>query len=163
MRLTSGKAFDTIGFCFFMKHMGGVMRKFVFFVAVITFFFLSNVCLVHAVRGNVKVNDCLKVKNCKFIVTSTATEDPKMSFLVHEKTWQTFTVLDKNDLKRILKAKITEANEKPDKYIHVSKKAPSYERLKRNIENMRSYSVLLSYGKNTKGNLQIDQEILINY
>jgi hypothetical protein len=124
---------------------------------------LSSTTHVNAGRGNSKVNNCLKAKNCKFIVTGTAIEDPKMSFLVHEKTWKTFTALDKNDLKRILKAKIADANEKPDKHIHVSKKAPSYERLKKNIENMQSYSVFLSYNKNTKGNLQLDQEILINY
>lgn len=124
---------------------------------------IFNVGHVIANRGNNKINDCLKAKNCKFIVTGTATEDPRMSFLVQEKIWKTFTALDKNDLKRLLKAKIADANEKPDKHIHVSKKAPSYERLKKNIENMRSYSVFLSYGKNTKGNLQLDQEILVNY
>lgn len=134
----------------------------------ICFFALVISCLwcipqVHAVKGNTKINECLKAKNCKFIVTGAATDDPKMSFLVHEKNWQTFTALDKNDLKRTLKAKIADANQKPDKYVHVSKKAPSYERLKRNIENMRSYSVFLSYGKNNKGNLQLDREILINY
>jgi hypothetical protein len=139
------------------------MRKSALFIVVIIVISLTNTTAVHAARGNIKINDCLKEKNCKFIITGAATEDPKMSFLVQEKTWKVFTVLDRNDLKRILKAKITEANQKPDKYIHVSKKAPSYERLKRNIENMRSYSVFLSYGKNTKGNLQLDQEIMINY
>ena len=86
-----------------------------------------------------------------------------MSFLVQEKTWKAFTALDKNDLKRILKTKISLANEKPDKHVHISKKAPSYERLRKNIENMRSYSVFLSYGKDTRGNLQLDEEILVNY
>jgi len=86
-----------------------------------------------------------------------------MSFLVQEKIWKTLTVLDRNDLKRILKARIAEANEKPDKYVHLSKKAPSYDRLRKNIENMQSYSVFLSYGKDSKGNLQLDEEILVNY
>lgn len=143
--------------------MGGYMRKYVTWTFVLVVVCLSCPLHVHAAKGNPKINDCLKTKNCKFIVTGAASEDPKMSFLVHEKTWQAFTSLDKHDLKRTLKAKISDANQKPDKYIHVSKKAPSYERLRRNIENMRSYSVFLSYGKNTKGNLQLDQEILVNY
>jgi hypothetical protein len=143
--------------------VGGIMRRPVFLFFVIVVLYLLNVSSTQAAKGNVKINECLKTKNCKFIVTGTATEDPKMSFLVHEKAWQNFTVLDKNDLKKMLKAKITDANQKPEKYIHVSKKTPSYERIKRNIENMRSYSVFLSYGKNAKGNLQLDQEILINY
>jgi hypothetical protein len=62
-----------------------------------------------------------------------------------------------------LKLKISDANEKPDKHVRVSKKAPSYDRLRKNIENMRSYSVFVSYGKDTKGNLQFDEEILVNY
>lgn len=139
------------------------MRKSVLFIVVVTAMSLFNSGHVCAIKGNSKINDCIKTKNCTFIITGAATEDPKMSFLVQEKTWKTFTVLDKNDLKRILKTKITGANQKPDKYIHMSKKAPSYERIKRNIENMRSYSVFLSYGKNAKGNLQLDQEIMINY
>jgi hypothetical protein len=163
MWLTSGKAFDTIGFCFFMKYWGGIMRTPILAIVSIIVICLSSATNANAAKGNSKVNDCLRAKNCKFIVTGTATEDPRMSFLVQEKIWKTFTALDKNDLKRILKAKIADANEKPDKHIHVSKKAPSYERLKKNIENMRSYSVFLSYGKNTKGNLQLDQEILVNY
>jgi hypothetical protein len=162
MWLTSWKAFDTIGFCFFKKQ-GGYMRRYVFCIPIIAVLSLSWVSPVHAAKGNGKIIDCLKTKNCKFIVTGAATEDPKMSFLVHQKTCQTFTALDKSDLKRTLKKKISDANQKPDKYIHVSKKAPSYERLKRNIENMRSYSVILSYGKNTQGNLQLDQEILMNF
>jgi len=28
---------------------------------------------------------------------------------------------------------------------------------------MQSYSVFLSYGKDSKGNLQLDEEILVNY
>lgn len=139
------------------------MRVHVFCVSIVVVLCFSFVPPVHCAKVNAKITDCLKTKNCKFIVTGTATEDPKMSFLVHEKTWQMFTSLDKTDLKRTLKAKIAEANQKPDKYIHVSKKAPSYERLKRNIENMRSYSVFLSYGKNSTGSLQLDQEILVNY
>lgn len=139
------------------------MRVYVFCVSLMVVLWFSFVPPVHGAKGNAKITDCLKTKNCKFIVTGAATEDPKMSFLVHEKTWQSFTALDKADLKRTLKAKITDANHKPDKYIHVSKKAPSYERLKRNIENMRSYSVFLSHGKNSKGSLQLDEEILVNY
>jgi hypothetical protein len=139
------------------------MRTSITAILSIIVIFLLNTTYVDAARGNSKVNDCLKTKNCKFIVTGAATEDPKMSFLVQESIWKTFTAFDKNDLKHILKAKIADANQKPDKHIHVSKKAPSYERIKRNIENMRSYSVFLSFGKNTKGNLQFDQEILINY
>jgi hypothetical protein len=139
------------------------MNKFALFIVVIAVVILSIVTAVQAVRGNSKIKDCLKAKNCQFIVTGAATEDPKMSFLVHEKIWKTLTALDRNDLKRILKAKIEDANEKPDKHVHISRKAPSYERLRKNIENMRSYSVFLSYGKSPKGNLQLDQEILVNY
>ncbi len=40
-----------------------------------------------------------------------------MSFLVRKENLETLTVLDRNDLKRILKARIAEANEKPDKYV----------------------------------------------
>jgi hypothetical protein len=118
---------------------------------------------VQAGHGNRKVNACLKAKECKFIVHGVASEDPRMSFLVQEKIWKTFTHLDKYDLKRILKGKIGEAHEKPDKYTYASKKSPSYESLKKNVENMRSYSVILSYGKDTRGHLQLDQEILVNY
>jgi len=139
------------------------MSKSILFITVAIVVSLSVTTAIHAVKGNSKINDCLKSKNCKFIVTGAATEDPRMSFLVQEKIWKTFTVLDKNDLKRILKTKISVANEKPDKHVHVSKKAPSYDRLRKNIENMRSYSVFLSYGKDTRGNLQLDEEILVNY
>jgi len=142
------------------------MNKLIFFIVMTIVVSLPFVSALHAFKGkmsNSKINGCLKSKSCKFIIAGAATEDPRMSFLVQEKIWKTFTVLDKNDLKRILKAKISDANEKPDKHVHVSKKAPSYERLRKNIENMRSYSVFLSYGKDTKGNLQMDEEILINY
>ena len=142
------------------------MNKSILFVLVVIIVVSLSFTTVHAVKGNKgnsKINGCLKSKSCKFIITGTATDDPRMSFLVQEKIWKTLTVLDKNDLKRILIAKISDANEKPDKYVHVSKKAPSYDRLRRNIENMRSYSVFLSYGKDTKGNLQLDEEILVNY
>jgi hypothetical protein len=124
---------------------------------------LSLTATTFAARGNSKIHDCLKTRNCKFIITGAATEDPRMSFLVLEKIWKTFSVLDKNDLKHILKAKVADANEKPDKHINVSKKASSYETLKRNIQNMRSYSVIISYGKNTRSELQLDEEILVNY
>jgi hypothetical protein len=139
------------------------MGRTAIFVITVMIVSLLSIAAVHAGKGNAKISNCLKTKSCKFIVVGTATEDPKMSFLVLEKIWKSFTTLDRNDLKRVLKAKITEANEKPERYIHLSKKAPSYDRLKRNVENMRSYSVFLSYGKNGKGNLQLDQEILINY
>jgi hypothetical protein len=161
--LTSEKAFDTIGFID-LGHTGGVvMSKSILFITVAIVISLSVATAIHAVKVNSKINDCLKSKNCKFIVTGTATEDPRMSFLVQDKIWKAFTVLDKNDLKRILKAKISEANEKPGKHVHISKKAPSYDRLRKNIENMRSYSVFLSYGKDSRGNLQLDEEILVNY
>ena len=142
------------------------MNKSIFFVIVAIIIILSSVTALHAVRankGNDKINGCLKAKSCKFIITGAATEDPRMSFLVQEKIWKTFTHLDKNDLKRILNLKISDANEKPDKHVRVSKKAPSYDRLRKKIENMRSYSVFVSYGKDTKGNLQLDEEILVNY
>ena len=142
------------------------MNKSILFVLVVIIVISLSFTTVHAVKGNKsnsKINGCLKSKSCKFIITGTATDDPRMSFLVQEKIWKTLTMLDKNDLKRILIAKISDANEKPDKYVHVSKKAPSYDRLRRNIEKMRSYSVFLSYGKDTKGNLQLDEEILVNY
>jgi hypothetical protein len=142
------------------------MDKSILSVLVIIIVVCLSFTTVHAVKGNKsnsKINGCLKSKSCKFIITGTATDDPRMSFLVQEKIWNTLTVLDKNDLKRILIAKISDANEKPDKYVHISKKAPSYDRLRKNIENMRSYSVFLSYGKDTKGNLQLDEEILVNY
>jgi hypothetical protein len=161
--LTSEKAFDTIGFIDSGHTGGGSVSKSILFITVAIVVSLSVTNAIHAVKGNSKINDCLKSKNCKFIVTGTATEDPRMSFLVQEKTWKAFTVLDKNDLKRILKTKISLANEKPDKHVHISKKAPSYDRLRKNIENMRSYSVFLSYGKDTRGNLQLDEEILVNY
>ncbi len=143
------------------------MNKSLVLIAVAMVVCLSHVTVLHAVKANRvsnnKISSCLKSKSCKFIVTGTATEEPRMSFLVQEKIWKTLTVLDRNDLKRILKARIAEANEKPDKYVHQSKKAPSYDRLRKNIENMQSYSVFLSYGKDSKGNLQLDEEILVNY
>ena len=73
---------------------------------------------------NVRVKSCLKSKECAFIVSGSATDDPKMSFLVYDKVWKTFGHLDKEDLRRILRYKIEEANAKPHKYIHVSKKSP---------------------------------------
>jgi hypothetical protein len=132
-------------------------------IALVCFVFLSAVTPVTAGSGNGKIRECLKSKNCKFVVTGTATEDPRMSFLVHDRVWKTFTDLDKYDLRRMLRARIREANGKPDKYVHVSKRAPSYERIKTNIENMQSYSVFVSHGKDKKGILQLDEEIMVNY
>ena len=35
--------------------------------------------------------------------------------------------------------------------------------MERNIKNMRSYSVFISYGKDRKGGLQMDEETMINW
>lgn len=163
MRLTGISPSDSIAFRTLHTDWGDSMKIVVFLLVVASAISLTSVAQSDAARGKSKIKHCLKTKNCVFTVSGIATEEPRMSFVVEEKLWKTFTVFDKNELKHTLKAKITEANEKPDKYIHVSKKSPSYDRLRRNIENMRSYSVIISYGKTKKGDLQLDEEILINY
>lgn len=113
--------------------------------------------------GNPKIDKCLKTKNCLFFVFGSMTVDPKMSFLVMDKLWKTFDEKDKADLRAILKQKINEANSDPDKYIDIPKNAPLYNVIKPNIKNMRSYSIVLSHGKTSKGDLKIDEEIMVNY
>lgn len=140
-----------------------MMRKWLFPLSVLLLYVVLYGPATAAEPQNAKVKSCLKSKECAFIVSGAATDDPKMSFLVHDKVWKTFGYLDKEDLRRILRYKIEEANEKPGKYIHVSKKAPSYDAMERNIKNMRSYSVFVSYGKNRKGDLQLDEETMINW
>jgi hypothetical protein len=114
-------------------------------------------------RANNKVSKCLKEKECLFFVSGSMTQDPKMSLLVLDKVWKTFLDKDRHDLREMLKKKIKEANDKPEKYVHVSKKAANYDTLKRNIQGMRSYSVFLSHGKDRKGVLGLDEEIMVNY
>lgn len=125
-------------------------------------FFACSLGHAMTAKGNSKIQKCIKAKDCKFMVTAAATDDPRMSFVVKARTWKTFTILDKNDLKVMLKIRIADAKAKPEKYISVSKKASSYEKVRRNVENMQSYSVFLSYGSKN-GNLQLDEEILVNY
>lgn len=140
-----------------------MMRKWIFTVSVVLLCVSLHSHATAAEPQNAKVKMCLKSKECAFIISGAATDDPKMSFLVYDKVWKTFGFLDKEDLRRILRYKIEEANARPDKYIHVSKKSPSYDDMERNIKNMRSYSVFISYGKDRKGGLQLDEETMINW
>ena len=127
---------------------------------------ISLLCVVHGIaseRTTPKIKKCLKEKECRFVVTGPSTPDPKMSFLVLDSVWKSFREGDKDHLREMLKKKIKEANDKPQKYVRVSKKSPSYEFFKKNIMNMRSYSVMLSYKKSHQGDLQQDDEIMVNY
>jgi hypothetical protein len=126
----------------------------------------SLLCVVHAIaseRINPKIKYCLKEKECRFIITGTSTPDPKMTFLVFDKVWKSFRDGDKDHLREVLKKKIREANNRPEKYIRVSRKSPSYDIFLKNIKDMRSYSVIISYKKSLHGGLQQDEEIMVNY
>ncbi len=112
---------------------------------------------------NPKVKKCIKDKECQFVLSGASTQDPKMSFVVYEKVWKTFRDRDKDQLRDILKRRIEDARENPDKYMHTSKKAHRHDMMRVNVKNMRSYSVFLSYGKSRKGGLQMDEEIMVNY
>jgi hypothetical protein len=124
---------------------------------------VMNLAIATNTEANPKIKKCLKSKDCRFIVSGSATQEPKMSFLVVDKVWKTFRDRDKTELREMLKRKIKEANGKPEKYVNISKKAKNYDPMRVNIANMRSYSVFLSYGKTRKGDLQLDEEIMVNY
>jgi hypothetical protein len=96
------------------------------------------------------------------MVFGAGTSDPKMSFIVLEKTFKKFTDKDKNNLREILKRKIQDANSNPNKYVDIPATAPAYDMFLRNVRNMKSYSVILSEKKDKKG-LYIDKEIMVNY
>jgi hypothetical protein len=122
-----------------------------------------NLILAANAGANPKISKCLKERECLFFVSGSMTEEPKMSFLVLQKVWKTMLDRDRHELREMLKKRIKQANDKPGKFVHEPKKAPNYETQKRNIQNMRSYSVFLSYGKDRKGGLQLDQEIMVNF
>ncbi|MCX5804443.1 MAG: hypothetical protein NT010_00035 [Proteobacteria bacterium] len=127
---------------------------------------VSLIFIAHATaseRITPKIRKCLKEKECRFVVTNPSTPDPKMSFLVLDKVWKSFHDGDRDHLREMLNKKIREANDKPEKYVRVSKKSPSYDAFLNNIKNMRSYSVLISYKKSRSGDLQQDEEIMVNY
>jgi hypothetical protein len=114
-------------------------------------------------RVTPKIKRCFKDKECRFVATSCSTPDPKMSFLVLDSVWKSFRDGDKDNLRELLKKKVKEANDKPEKYIRVSRKSPSYNTFLKNIRDMRSYSVVISYKKSRFGDLQQDEEIMVNY
>jgi hypothetical protein len=127
------------------------------------FSLLHTVHVFASERVTPKIKKCLKEKECRFVVTSCSTPDPKISFLVLDSVWKSFRDGDKDHLRELLKKKIKEANNKPEKYIRVSKKSPSYDSFLKNIKDMRSYSVIISYKKSRFGDLQQDEEVMVNY
>jgi hypothetical protein len=127
---------------------------------------VSLLCITYAIaseRTTPKIKKCLKEKECRFVVTNASTPDPKMTFLILDKVWKLFRDGDKDHLREMLKKKVKEANNKPEKYVRVSKKSPSYETFIKNIKDMRSYSVIISYKISRFGDLQQDEEIMVNY
>jgi hypothetical protein len=126
----------------------------------------SLLCIVYVIaseRTNPKIKSCLKEKECRFVITGPSTPDPKMSFLVLDSVWKSFRNGDKDHLREVLKKKIKETNYKPEKYVRVSRKSPSYDAILKNVREIRSYSVIISYKKSHQGDLQQDEEIMVNY
>ncbi len=143
---------------------GESMRK---LLTVCAFFLVVSLLgftnLIASEQRNAKIKRCLKEKECRFIITDPATPDPKMSFLVFDRVWKGFTDGDKNYLREVLKKKIKEARGRPEKYIRLSKKSSSYDTIKKNIRQMRSYSVVISYSKTRRDDLRQDEMVLVNY
>jgi hypothetical protein len=145
-------------------HGRGIMRnlcQLMLFALIVFLIFVSYA--IASERTTPEIKKCLKEKECRFVVTSLSTPDPKMTFLVLDKIWKLFRDGDKDHLREMLKKKVKEANDKPGKYVRVSKKSPSYETFIKNIKDMRSYSVIISYKKSPFGDLQQDEEIMVNY
>jgi hypothetical protein len=116
-----------------------------------------------AISVEEQVEQCLKSGACAFVIAEPASTDPRLTFLVLEKTWKKFRETDKAELRQILKKKVKEARMNPDKFSSVSKKSPAYDAVIRNLKNMRSYAVFVCYNKDREGRLLPAKEVLTNY
>jgi len=123
------------------------------------FLSLSLITLFACQINNKKIKKCLKEKNCTFIVFGALTPKPEMSFVVLKNVWKKFNLKDKQDLKKILECKIREARKNPTQFNTLNPYAPLYNLANKNIQNINSYSVILSHGKSDRGALYLDKEL----
>jgi hypothetical protein len=86
-----------------------------------------------------------------------------MSFIVLDNVWQTFGKKDKEELREALTARIAQARKNPGAFTDIPPSAPFYRPAVSNIEKMKSYSVILSYGLDRSGYLKVDKEVLKDF
>jgi len=140
-------------------------------IAVQALWLFAPTSFAQSARSNEKIERCQRTKQCKFAVTfrfrgKETIEKTVLSFVVEQKLWKTFTEQDKMDLRVLLKEKLAEVQEHPERYVgNLEPSHPVYGTMLGILSTTRSYSVMPSDKHDTDGSSSVnfEKEILLDF